>query len=378
MPHGVGGVVDAGERLGNRRHQAAEHDARRNGHGDELPVGVPHVLLRVPRAQHLPHDNANGIAHGKIDDAPQIEQGAANVHGRHHVQPAGGVALAQDGHAAGPEEFVDQQGHTLDGDGSQQLAGDVHGTVSAHDKGVSGFVGMRPPRHDGKLHVPGNDRGDGRALHAHFRRAEFAEDQDVVQHQIHEHRRNAAQHGNESLPGLPEGAGIGVGQGEGQKAPEHDGQIFKAVIQRPGGSGGVALAGKVKPDQLRAAQQENSRAHQRDDDTDQELKPEGVADALVILGAVELGGEDTRAGACAEDAQVEYEQQAVDDGNAAHGNGADLPDHDVVQQGHKVGDAVLDDNGDGYPKDPAVKRLVSDVTMMHKNLKSEFFILFPD
>ena len=95
-----------------------------------------------------------------------------------------------------------------------------------------------------------------------------------------------------------------------------------------------------------------------------------MADALVILGAVELGGEDTRAGACAEDAQVEDEQQAVDDGNAAHGNGADLADHDVVQQGHKVGDAVLDDNGDGHPKDPAVKRLVSDVTMMHKNLKS--------
>ena len=170
-----------------------------------------------------------------------------------------------------------------------------------------------PPRHDGKLHVPGNDRGDGRALHAHFRRAEFAEDQDVIQHQIHEHRRNAAQHGDESLPGLPEGAGIGVGQGEGQKAPEHDGQIFKAVIQRPGGSGGVALAGEVKSNQTGTAQQENGRAHQRDDDTDQELKPEGVADALVILGAVELGGEDTRAGACAEDAQVEYEQQAVDE-----------------------------------------------------------------
>ena len=65
------------------------------------------------------------------------------------------------------------------------------------------------------------------------------------------------------------------------------------MIQRPGGSGGVALAGKVKPDQLRAAQQENSRAHQRDDDTDQDLKPEGVAEALVILGAVELGGDDT-------------------------------------------------------------------------------------
>ena len=47
---------------------------------------------------------------------------------------------AQDGHAAGPEEFVDQQGHTLDGDGSQQLAGDVHGTVSAYDKGVSRCV----------------------------------------------------------------------------------------------------------------------------------------------------------------------------------------------------------------------------------------------
>ena len=144
------------------------------------------------------------------------------------------------------------------------------------------------------------------------------------------------------------------------------------MIQCPGGGGGLALAGEVKPDQLRAAQQENSRAHQRDDDTDQELKPEGVADALVILGAVELGGEDTRAGACAENTQVEHEQQAVDDGNAAHRNGADLADHNVVQQGYKVGNAVLDDNGDGHPKDTAVKRPVSDVTMIHKNLKSVF------
>ena len=237
---------------------------------------------------------------------------------------------------------------------------------------------MRPPRHDGKLHVPGNDRGDGCALHAHFRRAEFAEDQDVVQHQIHEHRRNAAQHGDEGLAGLPEGAGIGVGQGERQEAPEHNGQVFQAMIQRPGGGGGVALAGEVKPNQTGTAQQENGRAHQRYDDTDQKLEAEGVADAVVILGAIKLGGEDTRAGACAEDAQVEHEQQTVDDGNAAHRDGADLADHNVVQQGYKVGNAVLDDNGDGYPKDPAVKRLVSDVTMMHKNLKSEFFILFPD
>ena len=50
----------------------------------------------------------------------------------------------------------------------------------------------------------------------------------------------------------------------------------------------------------------------------------------------------------------------------------------ITRSYSSVANAVLNDDGDGHAEYPAVKRLVSDVTMMHKNLKSEFFILFPD
>ena len=63
---------------------------------------------------------------------------------------------------------------------------------------------------------------------------------------------------------------------------------------------------------------------------DEDFEPEGVADALMIPSAVELGGKDSGTGAGTEDAQVEHEQQTVDDGYTAHGQGAHLTDHHIV------------------------------------------------
>ena len=83
---------------------------------------------------------------------------------------------------------------------------------------------------------------------------------------------------------------------------------------------------------------------------------------------MELGSKNSGAGAGTENAQIKNKNQAVDNGHAAHGNGAHLTDHDVVKQGYEVGDAVLDDNGHGDPKDMAVKRPVADVTVSHKYL----------
>ena len=125
----------------------------------------------------------------------------------------------------------------------------------------------------------------------------------------------------------------------------------------------VAVAGKVQPDQEAAAGEKERRADQGQGGTDQELEAEGIAHALIIAGAVELGGENARAGAGTKDTQVEHEDQTVDDGNAAHGYGADLAHHDVVEHGYEIGDAVLDDDGDGNPKTAAVERPVANVTI---------------
>ena len=56
---------------------------------------------------------------------------------------------------------------------------------------------------------------------------------------------------------------------------------------------------------------------------------------------------------------IEDKQQIVDDGNAAHGNGAHLAHHDVIQHGDKIGDAVLNDNGQHHRQHPAVKGFVA-------------------
>jgi lipopolysaccharide export system protein LptA len=86
-----------------------------------------------------------------------------------------------------------------------------------------------------------------------------------------------------------------------------------------------------------------------------------MAHTFVVLGAAELGGEDARSGAGTENAQVEYENQTVDDGDTAHGYGAHLAYHNIVQQIDKIGDTVLNHDGNGNPEDPFVKGPVTDV-----------------
>ena len=160
----------------------------------------------------------------------------------------------------------------------------------------------------------------------------MAEDQNVVQHQIHQGGDDARQHGDEGLPGLLQGSGIGAGDGKGQKADEHPFQVPLAVFQDGVGVGGGTLAGEEEPDQRRTGAGEQRHTADAQRGADQELEAEGAADAGVISRALELGGEDSRAGRGAENHQIEHKQQLIDDGNAAHGEGAHLTDHNVVQQ----------------------------------------------
>ena len=74
---------------------------------------------------------------------------------------------------------------------------------------------------------------------------------------------------------------------------------------------------------------------------------------------MELGGEDACTGSGTKNTQVEYEQQLIDDGHAAHGVLPNLANHDIIQQGNKVGNAVLYDNGKRNSDYMSIKRSVS-------------------
>ena len=182
---------------------------------------------------------------------------------------------------------------------------------------------------------------------------EVAEDQDVVADQVDKNGDDAGDHGDLRLADLAQGAAVGVAQGEGHQAQEHHMQVAQGVVHGGGGIGGGALAGQVQADERPAEGQENARAQGAEEHSHQNFEAEGVADALVVLPAHKLGGEDARAGGRAEDAQVEDEHELVDDGHAAHGDGAHLPHHHIVQHLDKICDAVLDHHGQSHGQDPA-------------------------
>ena len=76
-------------------------------------------------------------------------------------------------------------------------------------------------------------------------------------------------------------------------------------------------------------------------------------------------------------AEVEYEQQLVGNGNARHFHAADPPDHDVVEHIDEIRDPVLDHNGEREQDHPAVKRPVSDQFFQHIRLRETIsFVLY--
>ena len=210
------------------------------------------------------------------------------------------------------------------------------------------LVGMGPDGHDGQLRIPGDDGGDGRAFNAQSRRTEVTEDQGVIQHQIHQHRADAGDHGNHRLAGFTKGAGVSIAQGERKKSPDHDVQIPDTVFHDLRGIRGIAVTGQIQADEEPVTGQKYCSAQRSQRSADENLEPEGVSDTFVVPVAMELSSENAGTGAAAEDTQVEHEQQAVDDGNTGHGQCAHLTHHDVVQQIDKIGNAVLNDDGDGH------------------------------
>ena len=270
--------------------------------------------------------------------------------------------MVHEGHAQRPQRFVHKQRCSGDDNGLQKRGGNGEGPVSAPDEGVLCPIPVGPGGYQKELRVPGNHRGESRPPDPHGGSAEMAEDEHVIEPQVHKHGGDTGDHGDKGLLALFQSSGIGVGQTKRQQPPEHDGQIVFAVGQDLSGILGGALAGEVEADKAVLPQEENQSRGQRNQGADEELEPEGVADTLIIPAAVELGSEDTRPGGGTENTEIEHKNDLIDDGNTAHGQGTHLAHHNVIQQGYKIGNAVLDDDGNGDLKYPPVKGPVTYVS----------------
>ena len=87
-----------------------------------------------------------------------------------------------------------------------------------------------------------------------------------------------------------------------------------------------------------------------------------MAHTVGIAFAEELRAVDARAAHAAEDRQAEYHHHLVCDGSRGDGFCAETPDHDVVQQGYKGSDELLDDDGNQQGYDAFVEGFIADKT----------------
>ena len=253
----------------------------------------------------------------------------------------------------------------------------MEAAVSTADEGALLAVAMEPSCYDRQFYIAGDGRCDGCALDAHGRRAEMTENQHIVQDQVRKDGCDTCNHRNSRPSGFTHGAGIGIAEGKRNKAPVGHGQIILAVLQHQRRIGGVTFTLQIQFDERFAENQEEADSKQRQNCASQHLEPEGIANTLLIVTSVELCRKNTRTGTGAKNAQAENKHQTVDDGNAAHLQAAHLSDHDVIQHGNEIGNAVLDNNRNCNLEKTAIKLLISHQITKHKKPR-QIIVISPD
>ena len=77
------------------------------------------------------------------------------------------------------------------------------------------------------------------------------------------------------------------------------------------------------------------------------FETESMANVFVIVGTVKLRRKDPCPGDGTENTEIKNKNQAVYNGYSAHGDGADLADHNIIQQVDQLRDAVLNHHRQG-------------------------------
>ena len=326
---GIGRFIDERDKRRGGSQQHAYREAAGDGKKDQLRRRILGLAV-FARAELLADENGDGAAERLEDDVEEIGDCRRDVQRRDDGQPARGIALDEESHADGPQQLVNQQRHAAQDDVFDQTTGDFQASVYAPDEAVDFSVPVRADGDDRQLDKAGNDgrgRGAGDAV---GRKAEAAEDQHVVQHEVCENGDDRRFHRQHRRACFAERAGVNLCERERNQTERHDFQVIQPISRRRGDVADILLAAQVEVNQLFAEKKEDCEAGGADNGGGDQLETKRIAHALVIAGTVKLCGENARARQTAENTEIENKQQLVGDGDAGHLIGSDLSDHHVV------------------------------------------------
>ena len=389
-PGFVCGVVEQREQRGCQEHDCGHSGTAEYGEGDHLAVSILGFVHPAGTEKLSDHDS-HGITKGDKDNIEHVVDRVGNILCGNHVKSAHGIALCQNGHTACPQGLVDQKRSSLDQNFLQQDTGYLQGTVKPCHKRMFRSMLVCIDENNRHLYVTGENGCNGSTLHTEDRKTEFAVDQQVIEYQIDAYSRDTCLHRHDGVSAFPEGAGVDLYHHEGRQTDQHDPQILFAVGESGGNALSAALALKVQSDQRFAPAEEQKNRKDGDDSYHPYLIAHGLTDTLMILLTKILCGEDTGSGHSAKQAEIVYEKKLVDDGNAGHLFSPDSSDHDIVKKADKVGDTVLDHDGNGNGKDHFIKGFIAEILLsdtvvlycfLHKKLRFYYtfsvFLLYDD
>ena len=98
---------------------------------------------------------------------------------------------------------------------------------------------------------------------------------------------------------------------------------------------------QIEGNQAFPAADEHSDAKQHQRRAEPQLEPERIPHALIISASVKLGAKNSGPRYCAKNADIKHKKQLVGNSNSRHLLRSYLPDHNIVQQSHKISDSVL-------------------------------------
>ena len=116
---------------------------------------------------------------------------------------------------------------------------------------------------------------------------------------------------------------------------------------------------KIKVYERRLQQYEHQHRDGGKHDARQIFKAQRLANTFFVVFAEKLRRKYSRARHRAENTQIEYKKQLIYYGNARHLLGAHLPHHYVVQKTYKIGNSVLQHNGQRHRQHHRIKLFVA-------------------
>ena len=208
-------------------------------------------------------------------------------------------------------------------------------------------------RHDGELDDARDQRADGRAAYAHFRRAEMAGDEQIVDRHIDDQRHDRHAQRDANRLGDAHRAQHDGGRGEEQIAEADDGEILDALRGDGGGIGEQRQRG-VREEAHRGEEQ------QRDEQPRAQADRGQTAHLAHALLSPVLAAQHDHGVADGIDQLLEHELDLIDRGHAGERRLGIGAEHQVVGQIDAEYDGLLEHQRDAQAQEGLIERFVAD------------------